>query len=288
MSKPVTIPDSFATQTGPIPLSQLDADFSALATSVNDMATYGNYLVDSSGSVNLITCTAAAGLAFAYTAGMGIQVSLANTTTSTTVNINVNGLGNKAVINADGTLPAPGLLAGTILPLVYDGTSFRILLAARTQSLLFKAANTSRASNATLSNDPDLITPTLAAGTYIFEICFAYSYPSGGSSGGIQWSMPFTGTLASSPYVNFVNPLGINTNTNAAGSLISATILIGSTGVTFAPSSGSVPLAGTTFAKFSLVVTASGVLSLSWAQQVSGTGPTVVYAGSYMTYQKIA
>jgi hypothetical protein len=287
MSKPVTVTNTFAAQTGPIPLSQLDTNFSELETSINDMATYSNYLVDVSGTVNQITVATAAGLAFAYTAGMGMQISLANTTTSSVVNINVNALGNKAIINDDGSLPVPGLPAGLILPLVYDGTAFRILSIARTQGILFKAANNSRASNATLSNDPDLVTPTLATGTYLIEINFAYSYPTGG--GAIQWSMPFTGTLAAAPYVTFVSPLGLSANTNAGGIAGTPVILIGGAGLTFSTSAGSTGgVPATTFAKFTLVVTAPGVLSLSWAQNVSNVNASIIYAGSYLTYQKIA
>jgi hypothetical protein len=126
--KPVAITNTFATQTGPIPLSELDTNFSSLATSINDMATYSNYLQDLSGSANQITVTTAVGIAFAYSTGMLLQVLLANTNTSTTVNINVNGLGNQLVLANSGAAPGIGsLTAGSILLLQYNGTDFLLL-----------------------------------------------------------------------------------------------------------------------------------------------------------------
>lgn len=128
MSKPISALTTFQNQTGPIPLSQLDTDFAALWNAANDMATYSNYLVDSSGTPNLITVTPAVGLAFAYAAGIWIEVKVATTNTSTTVNINVNALGNQLLKNPDGSSPAVGqLVAGGIYALQYDGTNFQII-----------------------------------------------------------------------------------------------------------------------------------------------------------------
>jgi hypothetical protein len=126
--KPVTITNTFGPQTGPIPLSELDTNFSELSASLNDMGTYSNYVTDLSSSANLITVTTAVGLAFAYSAGMLLQVVLANTNTSTTVNINVNGLGNQLVVTNTGAGPAVGaLLANSILLLQYNGTEFVLI-----------------------------------------------------------------------------------------------------------------------------------------------------------------
>lgn len=128
MTKPVSGLNVFQNQAGPIPLSQLDANFTSVTNSLNDFATYSNYVVDSSGAANTITVTVAAPLAFAYVTGIALQVRLANTNTSATVNINVNSLGNRTVINNDGTNPAIGsLTANSILDLMFDGTSFRLL-----------------------------------------------------------------------------------------------------------------------------------------------------------------
>lgn len=125
MSKPITIPFTFQTQAGPIPLSELDTNFGTGATAINDFATYSNYLTDTSGAPNQITVTIPVGTTFAYAAGVSLQVLLANTNTSTAVQINVSGLGNKAVQNNDGSVPAVGqLIAGMILQLQFNGTVF--------------------------------------------------------------------------------------------------------------------------------------------------------------------
>lgn len=125
--KPVVIPNTFAAQTGPIPLSQLDADITALANSVNDLGTYSNYLIDSSGSANQINVTIAAGLTVSVAAGLSLQVKVANTSTSQTVMLNCNGIGNYPVVNSDNSSPTPGqFVAGQIVDFIFDGTSFRV------------------------------------------------------------------------------------------------------------------------------------------------------------------
>ena len=128
MTKPVTLSVVFANLPGPIPLSDLDTDFSPLYSAVNDLGTYGNYLVDSSGAANAIVVTTNPSLTYSQTAGVAIQVQIAHTTTSTAVNINVNGTGNVAVLNADGSLPVAGqFITGEILPMQFDGVSYRVL-----------------------------------------------------------------------------------------------------------------------------------------------------------------
>lgn len=125
--KPVTIPNSFQAQAGPIPLNQLDGDFTALANVVNDFGTYGNYLVDT-GPVNAWVVTIPAGTTFSLAAGVPVQVQVAVTTTSTTPTLNVNGTGAKTIVNADNTAPVVGqFVAGQIVQLQYDGTSYRAI-----------------------------------------------------------------------------------------------------------------------------------------------------------------
>lgn len=122
------VSNTFATQPGPIPLSQLDANFSAAAVALNSLSNYSNYFVDSSGAANSITVTVTSPLAFAYVEGIGIQVKLANTNTSSTVGINVNGLGSRPVLTEDGQLPPVGsLTSGSIFYLMYNGSSFVVM-----------------------------------------------------------------------------------------------------------------------------------------------------------------
>ena len=126
MTKPVTAPTAFSGASPPWSLTSLDANFTNFQNTVNDLATYSNYLVDTSPSANTFTVATAASLAFAYSAGIQIQVKVNNTNTSGTVNINVNGLGNQLVKNADGTNPVIGqFVAGGIYGFQYDGTNFQ-------------------------------------------------------------------------------------------------------------------------------------------------------------------
>ena len=71
MTKPVTIPNTFATATTAIPLSQLDGDFTAVATAINDANTYSNYAADT-GSANAYVVTFS-GVSTAYSAGLGFN-----------------------------------------------------------------------------------------------------------------------------------------------------------------------------------------------------------------------
>jgi hypothetical protein len=125
MSKPLTVTNTFASQAGPIPLSQLDADIAQLALAINDVPTYGNYYSDI-GAVNALAVTVPAPLTFTYATGAWLDVLVANNNTST-VTLNVNALGAKAVVDMSGVaLTAGMLLGGGIFRLVYDGTSFRV------------------------------------------------------------------------------------------------------------------------------------------------------------------
>ena len=126
MTKPVAIPNTFATQSGNVPASQLDDDYNALANAINDTSTYGNYYTDS-GAVNALRVTVVPPLTFSYTSGVWLDVLVANTNTSGTVTLNVNGMGPQNVTTLAGTVLAVGaLVAGALYHLVYDGTSFRV------------------------------------------------------------------------------------------------------------------------------------------------------------------
>lgn len=122
------ITNIFAAQTGPLPLAQLDANFTQVANKLNDLSTPSNYFADSSGVSNLITVTVPSPLVFAYVAGMSLLVKMANTNVSSSVNINVNALGNKPVVFNNGAPISIGaLVADQIIQLVYDGTSFVLI-----------------------------------------------------------------------------------------------------------------------------------------------------------------
>ena len=132
--------NTFASQSGNIPLSQLDTNFSQLATFLNNPANYTNYLVDS-GSANTYVVTFPTGVIPAsYTAGLTVimKVANANTTAST---LNVNSLGAKNILNPDGSaLTNNQMPANSIVALIYDGTQF--LLAGGSPSAINIAGGT--------------------------------------------------------------------------------------------------------------------------------------------------
>lgn len=129
--KPVTIPNSFQAQSGPIPLAQLDGNFNALAAVVNDFSTYSNYLVDT-GSVNAMVATIPVGTTFVLQAGVRVQIQVAVTTTSTTPTLNVSGTGAKTIVNSDASAPSPAqFVTGQFIDLIYDGTNYRAISAAQ-------------------------------------------------------------------------------------------------------------------------------------------------------------
>ena len=125
MTKPIVVPNTFATATTTIPLSQLDSNFSTLSGAVNDANTYSNYAVDT-GVVNAYVVTFSS-LTTTYTAGLRIQfkTSVANTGAST---INVNGQGVKNIVYPNGSALGPDAIpSGAINDIIYDGTQFLLL-----------------------------------------------------------------------------------------------------------------------------------------------------------------
>ena len=125
MTKPVTIPNTFATATTAIPLSQLDGDFTAVATAINDANTYSNYAADT-GSANAYVVTFS-GVSTAYSAGLRIQFKAGNANTGAST-INVNAQGAKSITYQDGNALASGTIAvNSIVDVMYDGTQFLLM-----------------------------------------------------------------------------------------------------------------------------------------------------------------
>ena len=125
MAKPVSIPNTFATATTSIPLANLDADFSTVATALNDASTYSNYALDS-GTTDAYVVSLS-GLSTTYQAGLAIQFQ-ATTANTGPCTLNVNGQGAKNIIYPDGsTLSANAIVVGAICSLMYDGSSFQLL-----------------------------------------------------------------------------------------------------------------------------------------------------------------
>ena len=125
MTKPVTIPNTFATATTAIPLSQLDSDFSTVATALNDANTYSNNAADT-GVANAYVVTLT-GVSTTYSAGLRIQfkAGAANTGAST---LNVNSGGTKNITFQDASALSSGTIAANaIVDVMYDGTQFLLM-----------------------------------------------------------------------------------------------------------------------------------------------------------------
>ena len=125
MTKPVTIPNTFATATTAIPLSQLDSDFSTVATALNDANTYSNYAADT-GVANAYVVTLT-GVSTTYSAGLRIQFKAGNANTGAST-LNVNAGGTKNITFQDASALSSGTIAANaIVDVMYDGTQFLLM-----------------------------------------------------------------------------------------------------------------------------------------------------------------
>ena len=125
MTVKVTVPNTFATATTSIPLSQLDTNFGNLGSAINNAATYSNYAVDV-GVVNNYAIDIT-GIDTTYVAGIRFQFKAANTNTNA-CSLNVNSQGTKAIVRTNGTdLPPGSIITGAIVDVMYDGTNFQLM-----------------------------------------------------------------------------------------------------------------------------------------------------------------
>lgn len=125
MPAKVTIPNTFATATTAIPLSQLDANFSNVNAAINNVATFSNYAVDTGTANNYLI--AITGQTTTYVAGIAFQFRAANTNTGAST-LNVNTQGAISIVRTDGTALAAGdIIANGIVSVMYDGTNFQLL-----------------------------------------------------------------------------------------------------------------------------------------------------------------
>ena len=285
--------NTFATQSGPIPLAQLDSNISALTTAINNLANFDNYYVDS-GAVNAIAVTVSSPQIVAYTAGLMLQVKVAATNTGATT-ININGLGNVAVVTPNGSAVSAGaLVLGGIYQFQYDGTSFQLQTpTVKSPFYAAKASNTARASTATLSNDPDLVYAISAAGTYRIEAMVNASYllTTISNNGGLTLNLNYSGTFTSGQTASPLVIVGGNiTPAATTATYVSNTIQSTATAV----SVQIVQIASSTTTYYSqffitgtLIATGAGTLGLAWAQAVSNATATTLYAGSYLAVTRL-
>jgi hypothetical protein len=142
-----------------------------------------------------------------------------------------------------------------------------------------KPADTSIASSTTLTADPDLITPVLAVGRYIYNLFLIFDC--GVAAAGFKFTQ--NGTVVDSRGVSpatsegFVNGAAYGPNNQAFyGTTVTfATISTGG-------NSNIVLLQG------SLLVGTAGTFGISWAQNTSNASATILRAGSYLQTQLVS
>jgi hypothetical protein len=118
----------FATQSGNVNASQLDTNFSQLATAANNLGSYSNYFQDT-GVVNAINVVVPAPLLASLTAGLVLYIEVANTNTGP-VTISVTGLSISVPLTyPNGAAMAAGqLVAGGIIQVcLVTGGGFQYL-----------------------------------------------------------------------------------------------------------------------------------------------------------------
>lgn len=132
MTKPVSaVPEIFATATSPLPLADLDSNFSYLVTQINDISTYSNYAADS-GTLNAIVLNYPTGVGLSgLNAGTMVQFKPANQNTgSVTLQIKINNVnvGSAApILDAQGNAMTAGLLkTNVVYCVIYDGTNWSL------------------------------------------------------------------------------------------------------------------------------------------------------------------
>jgi len=143
-----------------------------------------------------------------------------------------------------------------------------------------KAANTSRASNVVLANDPDLVYAVPTAGTYRIDAYLYYSYSDhGGFSLNLNYSGAFTSGAGGSSFVS------------AGGSEIQGNGFLIQNSQTTSATSYNLTTLGSYASIFTLsgvlIATGAGNLGLSWAQAQSNAIATILYAGSYLSVTRV-
>ena len=141
MTKPITIPNTFASATSTIPLSQLDQNFSALQTAINDPATYSNYAVDAGATNAYIITLNPEPSSLASIVGLPITFKPSNNNTGAST-ININSFGVINILNFDNSiLNSNQIVAGNIVQIAYNGTNYILLSSTGATTGILPVAN---------------------------------------------------------------------------------------------------------------------------------------------------
>lgn len=142
----------------------------------------------------------------------------------------------------------------------------------------YKLASTNRASQSSVTDDPDLQISIVSPGTYALDLYLAF-YASSVGTQGIQFKLNYTGTIGNLFYVydGFVNGITYTKDTqalNASHTAQFATITTVSTGEWIRY-------------KGFLRVTDQGLFTLQWSQRSSNAAATVLLIGSHMRLNRM-
>jgi hypothetical protein len=127
--QPTTIQYAFATQTGNVPASQLDADFQTLAGQANNITNQANFFVDT-GTVNSYAITITSPLTVSMVPGLTVNVLLGTTNTAQAPVLTVNAFPPAQIIypgvvfgGSQAVIPGQ-LREDAIATFIYDGLYF--------------------------------------------------------------------------------------------------------------------------------------------------------------------
>lgn len=122
----ITIPNTFATQSGSVAASELDTNYSTLANAANSLLTYSNAFQDTGGA-NAISVTVPSPLSTSYLFGLLLQIKVAAANTGATT-VTVNSGTAIPLIYPNGSAMLSGQLsAGGMISVAYDGANFQLL-----------------------------------------------------------------------------------------------------------------------------------------------------------------
>lgn len=168
-----------------------------------------------------------------------------------------------------------------------DSTDARLdALEAKAARVYTKANSTSRNTNAVVSNDPDLASIALEAGTYIIELVMLFTVASTTPKIKTQWA--FSGSW-STPLRACMGPGNVTTPGGGPEAVQETTLRAynSNSDATYnATTSGAYSVAREVAAN--VVVSGSGNLSLQWAQSTSNGSNVSVQAGSYFRITRTA
>lgn len=134
-----------------------------------------------------------------------------------------------------------------------------------------KASATTKTSNVTLANDPELTGITLAAG-HIYAIKLLLSaYITGAGAPGINFELAYSGTFTAGQGYGTVNGTAVTAGAIAINGTVAIATLQNSS------STPSIIVADCT-----LVATTGGTLSCQWAQNISSSTSLTVAPGSFL------